>query len=832
MHINNVNDVVPVLRSRLREYISIKLGEDANAQKIRCFVHNDNDPSMRFNHKNGDETIKCFSCGWSGDIFACASFLDNLPSSGSEWITETIPALCKELDVELQYSEPTLADKEKAKQYRLCQDIYDIMAEHTCEDGYQVNPYIVERNWEQDQILVCSIPEEKVKTKLLERGWPQEIVATTTLISNGTHLHWFGEDRVTFVIKNHLNKPIAFVYRPENPIGKLKYFNSSTSPIYSKSATLLGLEIAKKYLRKDGLFIVEGPGDLFQLYRLGIYNAVATCGVALTAQHLALLKTLGCTDLKLCFDWDDGGVSNTYRILRDVVKEVPGVGISVVLPPTEVEASDPDQLLKGTDDSAVFLGLETISGFNWQIDRLSDNMDPATVCEEMIPSIACEPAAVKREMLITTLSNHTGISDTSITSDVESIRNKKYEEKLNRLTAQVEYYTQVAKSDPDNITAYTADLERSIEKIEKDYDSSSSGPIYQMSRYLALQEKRASRDSNYFSFEMNYFPAFKQKLDGGQSWASGVVFYFGGRANSGKTATTLFIGCDVALSDPDAIVIFHSTDDNYDQIEPRIKSNIYHMTNSNLPELSIGMLVQPFINMPKRDDFVEGYKHADVLFRKLLQEERIVILDAEDGNTLSVLENNVRRYRKRFPNKKIMLVCDNTHNYTDYPALDQTRRMTNICTHQKYIAAKYKCCMIATAEYRKNLPQNTDKIVFPIDDDLADARAFTYRPSGIVHVYNDLHDRQDNADIIWTDGSGRAYPRLLLLITKNKVSSFKGKLCLDLHPQNIFLTEVDAEVALWEATEFNEDKANNAVRLANGNITAITKEATEYEAAM
>ena len=124
MFITNIDEVVPLLRSRLRDYITLKLGTRANARKIKCFVHNDTNPSMHFNHKNNDETVKCFSCGWSGDIFAVAAHIDNLPSSGPEWITHTIPKLCKELEIPIKLGELSPVDKERMKQYKICQDIF------------------------------------------------------------------------------------------------------------------------------------------------------------------------------------------------------------------------------------------------------------------------------------------------------------------------------------------------------------------------------------------------------------------------------------------------------------------------------------------------------------------------------------------------------------------------------------------------------------------------------------------------------------------------------------------------------------------------------------
>ena len=43
----------------------------------------------------------------------------------------------------------------------------------------------------------------------------------------------------------------------------------------------------------------------------------------------------------------------------------------------------------------------------------------------------------------------------------------------------------------------------------------------------------------------------------------------------------------------------------------------------------------------------------------------------------------------------------------------------------------------------------------PVDDDLADARALMYRPNVIWHVYNDMHDRKEHAEIFWRDDNNQ-----------------------------------------------------------------------------
>ena len=824
MFITNVDEVVPVLRSRLRDYITLKLGVRSNARKIKCFVHNDNNPSMHFNHKNNDETIKCFSCNWSGDIFAAAAHIENLPSSGPEWITHTIPQLCKDLDIPIKIGEISPLDKEKIKQYKICQDVYDIISNHHSDTAQE---YVSKRNWTLSEIPITSISEEEVKTQLLTLGWDITDIFRSMVVKT-KNFSFFGEDRITFPIKDHLNRPIAFITRPFDPTAKSKYINSPESSIYVKSDTLMGIDIAKKFMKKDGLYIVEGPGDLFQLYRLGIFNAVAVCGTALTSSHLALIKSLGCNSIFLNFDWDAAGRMATQRVLENVIQKVNGIAVSVIMPP-ETKQKDPDEFLFDKETPEAYYNLPRTTAFEWQLKQMSENESPDIICQKMLPSISAEPAAIKREILINTLAEFTGISERSILNDVESLRNNKFEERKEKLAGQADRYIQSVQLDPDNIMAHLAEHERNIERIEKEYRRASLGVNYQISRYQAIQEQRmnSSEDENSSTFKMNHFKFFEEAMSGGQNWTSGCLMYVGGRANSGKTATTLLIGCDIAMSDENTTVIFHTTDDSYDQIEPRIKSNIYHMTASNLPPLSIGMIVQPHLYLKDLgDSHHEAYAEANSIFEDLINDERIVVIDAEDGSTLSVLERNLRYYRQKYPSRKILLVCDNTHNYMDFLNMDQSMRMTMISNQQKNLTAKYKCCMIATAEYRKNMPMDTTKMKLPVDDDLADARALMYRPNIIFHVYNDIHDRKDHAEIFWKDSSGKIYPRLMLHFTKNKISGFKEKLILDMDISNIFLTPVDPDQAREDAADYMLAKANNRMSISDNRVIMV--EATEY----
>ena len=828
MYITDIDEVVALLRAKLPEYIELNVKDDFSLnKKFKCFVHDDNHPSMALNPKTANETVKCFSCGFHGDIFTVAEHFEGLPTSGPEWLTVTIPTLCDKLDI--KYSPGTLsqADKERIALYKLAQDISDILANHKSKD----NPYIVERNWIQNYLPVATVNSDSLIAELVSRGWDSAFINSSCFIKT-RYMSFFGDDKVTFAIKDHCKRTVGFICRNldyENQ-GTPKYVNTPETAIYKKNQALMGIDVAYRDAKKYGLYIVEGPGDLMQLYRLGIKNAVAVCGTAFTESHLLYLKSLGIRKIFLNFDWDQAGYAATQRVLENILKVTSGISTYVVQPPG-TGVKDTDEYLKDKESASDYLDLQKLSAFEWQLNSFSNTETPDVICQKMIPIIAAEETGVKRELLIKELAQFTTVSTSAISADVSAIRNNKFSEKLEKTKAAAENYVRSVEQDPDNIRAHFATHEQAIEIIEKEYKTDSIGINYQLSRFDAIQELRASAhaDESAATFKMNYFKDFVDNMNGGMSWASGALMYVGGRANSGKTATCLMIATDIAMSDENAIVIIHSTDDSYEQIEPRIKTNIYRMACPEGPPLTIGMVVQPKVHLKDLPhEYHEAFNKANKMFKDLIESERLVIIDSEDGATLSTLERNVRYYRMRYPNRKIMMVCDNTHNYLDFMNLEQSSRMTMISNQQKNLTVKYHACMIATAEYRKNMPMDHSKLRLPVDDDLADARALMYRPNVIWHVYNDMHDRKEHAEIFWKDVDGNIRPRLLLHFTKNKISGFKDKLVLDLDPSTVSLKPINPDQALSDAEDFRDLKG--AGYIASDGKKVMYLNAEEYEA--
>ena len=123
----------------------------------------------------------------------------------------------------------------------------------------------------------------------------------------------------------------------ENP----KYLNSPETPVYRKSAFLFGLEQARRALTPEGeLIVVEGYFDAIALHQVGIPQAVATSGTALTAEHAHAFGRL-VSRVALTFDGDSAGREATMRAIGILLGE--GLEVRVVdLAPGE----DPDTLVR------------------------------------------------------------------------------------------------------------------------------------------------------------------------------------------------------------------------------------------------------------------------------------------------------------------------------------------------------------------------------------------------------------------------------------------------------------------------------------------------------
>ena len=93
---------------------------------------------------------------------------------------------------------------------------------------------------------------------------------------------------------------------PARPIRRSTRTPSETY-IYAKSKTLYGLNWAKgDIVAADQVIVCEGYTDVIGFHRAGVKRAVATCGTALTEEHVRMLKRFA-SRVVLAFDADAAG---------------------------------------------------------------------------------------------------------------------------------------------------------------------------------------------------------------------------------------------------------------------------------------------------------------------------------------------------------------------------------------------------------------------------------------------------------------------------------------------------------------------------------------------
>lgn len=107
-------------------------------------------------------------------------------------------------------------------------------------------------------------------------------------------------NRLLVPIYNDFGQPVGFGGRVLDD-RKPKYLNTSETEIFHKSNILFNYHQAKTFARNDEIVLVEGYFDVISAYEMDMKNVVATMGVALSEQHIELIKKLNC-DVVLCFD--------------------------------------------------------------------------------------------------------------------------------------------------------------------------------------------------------------------------------------------------------------------------------------------------------------------------------------------------------------------------------------------------------------------------------------------------------------------------------------------------------------------------------------------------
>ena len=184
--------------------------------------------------------------------------------------------------------------------------------------------------------------------------------------------------RVMVPIKDRQGRVIGFGGRSLDG-GEPKYLNSPETELFEKGKHLFGLERASAAIRKDDrAVVVEGYFDVIALHAVGITNAVAALGTALSSQQITqLCRCCESRRLILNFDSDGAGVRAAQRAIGEV--EQLALQGQLELRVLHLPAGkDPDEFLKtqGAGDYRALLDQAPL-WLDWQIEQVLEGRDLA-----------------------------------------------------------------------------------------------------------------------------------------------------------------------------------------------------------------------------------------------------------------------------------------------------------------------------------------------------------------------------------------------------------------------------------------------------------------------
>ena len=369
---NSFEEVISQIKDRLdivdvvSQYVVLKKS-GANYWGL-CPFHNDKKPSMSVSPSRG--IFKCFSCGEGGDAL---SFLVKIQNREYK---DVIFELAEKYGIEIpkKYSPSSETKDLKKDMIKACAKAAKFY--HTqlrsAEDANKAMTALRARNVDDSVIdrFTLGWAPNKYDTlyKELKKEFKDEVLEKAGLILKSNSGGWIDRfrNRIIIPIQNENGEYVAFGARAVDEGQNPKYLNSSDSLIYNKSKILFGLYTAQEAIKKeDGVLIMEGYFDVISAQAHGVENAVASCGTAMTAEHVKLLsRYTKSRRIFLSFDTDSAGINATKRggeVIKETLAALGGIKqfdeshissaadnkyaceIRVVSPP---QVKDPDEFIR------------------------------------------------------------------------------------------------------------------------------------------------------------------------------------------------------------------------------------------------------------------------------------------------------------------------------------------------------------------------------------------------------------------------------------------------------------------------------------------------------
>ena len=323
-----------------------------------CPFHAEKTPSFNVNQELG--LYRCWGCQVRGDAITFIREVEHLD------FVAAVELLAGRAGITLRYSDQGEGEgrKRRAKLVEAVGKAVDWYHERllSAPDAATARGYLRERGLSGDEVRAFKVgwAPDTWDTMVKALRLPDDVIRDTGLgfLNRGGRQTDAFRGRILFPIYDANGDPVGFGGRVMPGGEGPKYKNTPETALYQKSKLLYALNWSKaRIVTDDRAIVCEGYTDVIGFARAGLPAAVATCGTALTEEHVRLLRRYA-RRIVLAFDADSAGqaaAERFYQWERDHEIEVAVADLPPGVDPADLAGSDPERLAAAVEQAVPFL---------------------------------------------------------------------------------------------------------------------------------------------------------------------------------------------------------------------------------------------------------------------------------------------------------------------------------------------------------------------------------------------------------------------------------------------------------------------------------------------